>query len=60
MNGTIYFRADHDLIGRVIAEKQRRRMADHAGEGFRVDHSAEIAEREDLLARRVTASGRVA
>jgi hypothetical protein len=26
MNGTIYFRADHELIGRVLAEKLRRRM----------------------------------
>ncbi|WP_242146907.1 hypothetical protein [Sphingomonas sp. BAUL-RG-20F-R05-02] len=25
MNGVIYFRADHELIGRVIAEKLRRR-----------------------------------
>lgn len=25
MNGTIFFRADHDLIARVIAEKLRRR-----------------------------------
>lgn len=25
MNGTIFFRADHDLIGRVLAEKLRRR-----------------------------------
>ena len=24
MNGTIYFRADHELVGRVIAEKLRR------------------------------------
>lgn len=26
MNGTIFFRADHELIGRVLAEKLRRRM----------------------------------
>jgi hypothetical protein len=26
MNGTIYFRADHELVGRVLAEKLRRRM----------------------------------
>ena len=25
MNGTIFFRADYELIGRVLAEKQRRR-----------------------------------
>jgi hypothetical protein len=25
MNGTIYFRADHELVGRVIAEKLRRK-----------------------------------
>jgi len=25
MNGVIYFRADHELVGRVIAEKLRRR-----------------------------------
>lgn len=25
MNGTIYFRADHELIGRVLAEKLRRK-----------------------------------
>lgn len=24
--GTIYFRADHELVGRVLAEKLRRRM----------------------------------
>jgi len=25
MNGLFYFRADHELVGRVIAEKLRRR-----------------------------------
>lgn len=25
MNGMIYFRADHELIGRVLAEKLRRK-----------------------------------
>jgi hypothetical protein len=31
-NGSIYFRADHELIARVLAEKLRRRLDD----GFRV------------------------
>jgi hypothetical protein len=37
MNGLIYFRADHELIGRVLAEKLRRRTdRDHLGDSFRV------------------------
>ncbi len=37
MNGLIYFRADHELVGRVIAEKLRRKM-DRSGadDDFRV------------------------
>lgn len=27
MNGTIYFRADHELVGRVLAEKLRLKAA---------------------------------
>jgi len=27
MNGTIYFRADHELIGRVLAIKESQRLA---------------------------------
>lgn len=37
MNGTIYFRADHELIGRVLAEKLRlRNDRSGAGDTFRV------------------------
>jgi len=37
MNGVIYFRADHELVGRVIAEKLRRRTdRNHIEDGFRV------------------------
>jgi hypothetical protein len=37
MNGVIYFRADHELVGRVIAEKLRRRSdRTHLDDGFRV------------------------
>jgi hypothetical protein len=37
MNGVIYFRADHELIGRVIAEKLRRRTdRNRLDDGFRV------------------------
>ena len=37
MNGVIYFRADHELVGRVIAEKLRRRTdCTHIEDGFRV------------------------
>lgn len=36
-SGTIYFRADHDLVARVIAEKRRRRAQPLPAEGsFRV------------------------
>jgi hypothetical protein len=35
--GVIYFRADHELIGRVLAEKLRRRTdRTHLDDGFRV------------------------
>jgi hypothetical protein len=34
MNGTIYFRADHELVGRVLAEKLRLR-AEQRGIGDR-------------------------
>jgi hypothetical protein len=37
MNGVIYFRADHELIARVIAEKLRRRTdRNRLDDGFRV------------------------
>lgn len=37
MNGVTYFRADHELIGRVLAEKLRRRTdRTHLDDGFRV------------------------
>ena len=37
MNGTIYFRADHELVGRVLAEKLRRRMErSGAGDSIRI------------------------
>ena len=37
MNGTIYFRADHELVGRVIAEKLRRKNDRQGfGDGFRI------------------------
>lgn len=37
MNGVIYFRADHELIGRVLAEKQRRRTdRNRIEDGFRI------------------------
>jgi len=37
MNGVIYFRADHELIGRVLAEKLRRRTdRDRMDDGFRI------------------------
>ncbi|MDO7840904.1 hypothetical protein [Sphingomonas immobilis] len=38
MNASIHFRADHELVARVIAEKLRRRT-DRARieDGFRVD-----------------------
>jgi len=37
MNGVIYFRADHELVGRVIAEKLRRRTdRNRIEDGFRV------------------------
>lgn len=34
--GTYYFRADHELVGRVIAEKLRRRMSPLPDERVRV------------------------
>jgi hypothetical protein len=58
MNGTIYFRADHDLIGRVLAEKERRRLDRETpveGEGYRLCEQQQL--REGLKA--VRASGRV-
>ena len=46
MNGVIYFRADHELIGRVLAEKLRRRTdRDRLDDGFRV-----IGRRTEALA----------
>jgi len=37
VNGVIYFRADHELIGRVLAEKLRRRTdRDRLGDSFRI------------------------
>lgn len=47
MNGTIYFRADHELVGRVIAEKLRRKN-DRQGfdDGFRI-----VAPRHDAMAK---------
>ena len=37
MNGTIYFRADHELVGRVLAEKLRRRAEQRGvGDSFRI------------------------
>jgi hypothetical protein len=37
VNGVIYFRADHDLIGRVLAEKLRRRAdRDRLDDSFRI------------------------
>ena len=37
MNGTIYFRADHELVGRVIAEKLRRKNDRQGfGDAFRI------------------------
>jgi hypothetical protein len=40
MNGTIYFRADHELVGRVLAEKLRRKAESRANEGsfYVVEH----------------------
>lgn len=47
MNGVIYFRADHELIGRVLAEKLRRRTdRDRLDDGFRVSG----ARHKDALA----------
>jgi hypothetical protein len=38
MNASIHFRADHDLVARVIAEKLRRRTdRTRIEDGFRVD-----------------------
>jgi hypothetical protein len=49
MNGTIYFRADHELIGRVLAEKLRRRTdRSGRGDGFRI-----MTSREGQTARAV-------
>jgi hypothetical protein len=37
MNGTIYFRADHELVGRVLAEKLRLRAEQRGiGDSFRI------------------------
>jgi len=51
MNGTIYFRADHDLVGRVIAEKLRRKN-DRQGidDAFRI-----VGARHDAAGKRVAA-----
>jgi hypothetical protein len=36
--GTIFFRADHELVGRVIAEKRRRHFdRSGAGDAVRID-----------------------
>jgi len=51
-NGTIYFRADHDLVGRVIAEKLRRR-----NDRSNLDDSISITEDVETLNRRRVASG---
>ena len=51
MNGTIYFRADHELVGRVIAEKLRRK---NDRQGF--DDSFRIAgPRRDTLDKSIAA-----
>ncbi|MDF0489779.1 hypothetical protein PX554_16715 [Sphingomonas sp. H39-1-10] len=42
MNGVIYFRADHELVGRVIAEKLRRRT-----DRTRIDDGFRVATRND-------------
>lgn len=51
MNGTIYFRADHELIGRVIAEKLRLKN-DRQGfdDGFRI-----VSPRHDTVVKRAAA-----
>jgi len=52
-NGTVWLRIDHDLIGRALAEKLKRRST--------ADSSFRIAEPDamDMLNRRRVASGRV-
>jgi len=52
MNGTIFFRADHELVGRVIAEKLRRR-----NDRSNLDDSISITEDVETLNRRRVASG---
>jgi hypothetical protein len=54
MNGVIVFRADHELVGRVIAEKLKRRSS-ATDSSFRIEDTDTI----DLLNRRRVASGRV-
>lgn len=55
MNGLITLRIDHDLVGRVIAEKHRRARLPAAYEGYRLCEQQQL--REGLKA--VRASGRV-
>lgn len=44
MNGVIYFRADHELIGRVLGERERRRLLPSVNE-FQLGKSCQIAPR---------------
>jgi len=48
MNGTIYFRADHELVGRVLAEKLRRRM-DRSGVDDSFHIAAKLRQRSEPL-----------
>jgi len=42
MNGLIYFRADHELVGRVLAEKLRLRAEQRGiGDSFRIRQHSE-------------------
>jgi len=50
MNGTIYFRADHELVGRVIAEKLRRKNDRGFDDGFRI-----VSPRHDAMAKSAAA-----
>lgn len=53
--GVPWLRIDHDLVGRVLAVKERQRLTAPADSSFRIDDPEPMA----LLNRRRVASGRV-
>lgn len=50
MNGLIYFRADHDLVGRVLAIKERQRLTPPADSSFRITESLDALDRRRVAA----------